>query len=73
MKVALWAEIRRLHEIEGLSARAIARRLRCCIKTVAKALTLSAPPAAAAQVKGGAGYGVRLVTAWLRQQAVTQS
>ncbi len=51
MKVALWAEIRRLHEIEGLSARAIARRLHCCTKTVAKALTLTAPPAVAAQAK----------------------
>ena len=45
MNVALWAEIRRLHEIEGLSARAIARRLHCCTKTVAKALAMSAPPA----------------------------
>ncbi len=43
--------IRRLHEIEGLSARAIARRLHCCTKTVAKALTLTAPPAVAAQAK----------------------
>jgi len=51
MRVALWAEIRRLHEIEGLSARAIARRLHCCTKTVAKALALSAPPAIAAQAK----------------------
>jgi len=24
------------------------------------------------QVKGGAGYGVRLITAWLRQQAAAQ-
>ncbi len=47
MKVSLWAEIRRLHEIEGLSACAIARRLHCCTKTVAKALALSSPPAPA--------------------------
>jgi transposase len=46
MKVALWAEIRRLHEIEGLTGRAIARRLHCCNKTVAKALAMSSPPAA---------------------------
>jgi transposase len=44
MKVALWAEIRRLAEIEKLSRRAIARRLRCCQKTVQKALTLERPP-----------------------------
>ena len=48
MKVSLWAEIRRLYEVEGLKRRAIARRLHCCTKTVAKALTLlRAPPARA--------------------------
>lgn len=50
MKVSLWAEIRRLHEIEGLSQRAIARRLHCCTKTVAKALALLTPPLPAPQV-----------------------
>lgn len=44
MKVAQWAEIRRLAEIEGLSHRAIARRLRCHTRTVKKALALTAPP-----------------------------
>ena len=44
MKVSLWAEIRRLHEIEGLKGRAIARRLHCCNKTVAKALAMPSPP-----------------------------
>jgi transposase len=44
MNVALWAEIRRLHEIEGLKRRAIARRLHCCTKTVAKALAMQTPP-----------------------------
>ena len=39
MKVELWAEIRRLKEIEKLSRRAIANRLRCCTKTVRKALS----------------------------------
>jgi hypothetical protein len=34
MKVALWAEARRLREIEGLSQREIARRLRCSRDTV---------------------------------------
>ena len=44
MKVSMWAEIRRLHEIEGLKGRAIARRLHCCTKTVGKALLLESPP-----------------------------
>jgi transposase len=46
MKVALWAEIRRLAEIEKLSGRAIARRLRCSRRTVAAALQLDTPPTA---------------------------
>ena len=45
MKVALWAEIRRLHEVERLSQAAIARRLHCSHRTVRKALSLSSPPA----------------------------
>src|SRR6516164_5902297 len=45
MKVALWAEIRRLAEIEKLSCREIARRLRCSCRTVAAALKLEQPPA----------------------------
>jgi len=44
MKVALWAEIRRLAEIENLSARAIAGRLHCSCRTVARALQLQHPP-----------------------------
>lgn len=43
MKVALWAEIRRLHEIERLSQAAISRQLRCCHKTVSKALKMAEP------------------------------
>jgi transposase len=45
MKVALWAEIRRLAEIEKLSGWAIARRLHCSRHTVAAALHLDQPPA----------------------------
>src|SRR5277367_2447224 len=45
MKVALWAEIRRLSEIEKLSGWAIARRLHCSRHTVAAALKLQQPPA----------------------------
>ena len=44
MKVAQWAEIRRLSEIERLSQRAIGRRLRCSHRTVKKALALAQPP-----------------------------
>jgi transposase len=44
MNVALWAEIRRLTEIDKLSGRVIARRLHCSRHTVAKALALQQPP-----------------------------
>lgn len=44
MKVSLWAEIRRLHEIERLSGRAIAQRLHCSTRTVTKALAMGQPP-----------------------------
>jgi transposase len=44
MNVALWAEIRRLAEIEKLSGRAISRRLRCSRHTVATALESDQPP-----------------------------
>jgi transposase len=45
VNVALWAEIRRLAEIEKLSGRAISRRLRCSRHTVAGALGLDQLPA----------------------------
>ena len=45
MNVALWAEIRRLAEIEKLTGRAIARRLHCSRHTVAAALELDQLPA----------------------------
>jgi transposase len=45
VNVALWAEIRRLAEIEKFSGRAIARRLHCSRHTVAAALELDQPPA----------------------------
>jgi transposase len=48
MKVALWAEIRRLSEIDKLSGRVIARRLHCSRHTVAAALALKQPPASPA-------------------------
>ncbi|MBV8654921.1 MAG: IS21 family transposase, partial [Candidatus Eremiobacteraeota bacterium] len=49
MKVALWAEIRRLAEIEKLSGWAIARRLHCSRHTVAAALKLEQPPTSQAK------------------------
>ncbi len=45
MNVALWAEIRRLAEIEKLSGCAISRRLCCSRHTVAAALELDQLPA----------------------------
>jgi transposase len=59
MKVSLWAEIRRLHEIEHLSGRAIVRRLHCCDKTVAKALTMAQPPTGKPQPRGSILDGYR--------------
>jgi len=47
MNVALWAEIRRLAEIDKLSGRVIAQRLHCSRHTVAAALELEQPPAPA--------------------------
>src|SRR5271167_1145886 len=44
MNVSLWAEIRRLHEVERLSQAAIARRLHCSHRTVRKALAMASPP-----------------------------
>jgi transposase len=44
MNVGLWAEIRRLAEIEKLSGWAISRRLRCSRHTVAAALQRDQPP-----------------------------
>jgi transposase len=49
MKVSLWAEIRRLHEIQRLSKNAIARQLGCCHKTVSKALEMDEPPSQTAR------------------------
>jgi transposase len=44
MQVGLWAEIRRLREIEKLSNRAIAQKLRCSRHTVHNALAKAKPP-----------------------------
>lgn len=47
MNVALWAEIRRLAQIDKLSGRASARHLHCSRQTVAAALELPQPPGSA--------------------------
>src|SRR5260370_7685526 len=52
MEVALWAEIRRLAEIENLSGRVIARQLHCSRHTVADALGQEQPPAQQAARRG---------------------
>lgn len=44
MKVALWAEVRRLSQVEGLSQAQISRRLRCSARTVRAALAQDQPP-----------------------------
>lgn len=44
MQVGLWAEIRRLHEVEKLSSRTIAGKLRCSRHTVHRALAMENPP-----------------------------
>jgi len=58
MKVALWAEIRRLHEVERLSQAAITRRLHCHHRMVRKALAMVSPatPTAEAIVIQGDSY-----------------
>jgi transposase len=53
MKVGLWAEIRRLAEIDKLSGRVIAQRLHCSRHTVAAALKLQQPPAQTAAPRAG--------------------
>jgi len=53
MNVALWAEIRRLSEMEKLSQRGIAQRLRCSRRTVKRALAMDRSPATAARLARG--------------------
>ena len=49
-----WAEIRRLHLSEGVSARAIARRLGVSRGTITRALASSGPPRYSRPPKGSA-------------------
>ena len=52
MRVALWAEIHRLYEVERLSRRSISRRLHCSGRTINKALSASEPPLATPRPRG---------------------
>jgi transposase len=56
MKVSFWAEVRRLHEVEGLSRRAIATKLCCSRKTVGRALDMPQPPNEKVGTKKLSGY-----------------
>ena len=44
VRVQQWAEIRRMHEVEGLSIRAIKRRTGVHRKTITRALGSPEPP-----------------------------
>lgn len=54
IRVEDWAEIRRLHRAEGLSARAVARRLGISRGTVLRALASDRPPKYQRPLKGSA-------------------
>jgi transposase len=62
MKVSLWAEIRRLYEVERLSQAAIARRLHCSHRTVRKALAMESLPVLTPESREGIldGYGPKI-------------
>ena len=54
MNVAKWAEIRRLSEVEKLSQRAIAQRVGCSRRTVARALGMEQAPLPGRQIQSRA-------------------
>jgi hypothetical protein len=69
MNVGLWAEIRRLAEIEKLSGWAISRRLRCSRHTVAQGspdslILLRSRSDTFAELLSGVQEGFRSVKAW---------
>ncbi|MEU9045627.1 MULTISPECIES: IS21 family transposase [unclassified Kitasatospora] len=66
-----WAEIRRLHRAEGLSARAVARQLGISRGTVARALASDRPPVYQRPLKGSAVDGVEDRIRELLQQTPT--
>ncbi|MFB7126421.1 IS21 family transposase [Kitasatospora sp. NPDC056273] len=66
-----WAEIRRLHRAEGLSARAVARQLGISRGTVARALGSDRPPVYQRPLKGSAVDAVEPAVRELLQQTPT--
>lgn len=66
-----WAEIRRLHRTEGLSARAVARQLGISRNTVAGALASDWPPQYRRAPKGSAVDAVEPAVRELLKQTPT--
>ncbi|MET9183609.1 IS21 family transposase [Kitasatospora aureofaciens] len=66
-----WAEIRRLHRAEGLSARAVARQLGISRGTVARALASDRPPVYQRPLKGSAVDAVEPAVRELLRQTPT--
>ena len=66
-----WAEIRRLHRAEGLSARAVARQLGISRNTVLRALASDRPPQYRRAVKGSAVDAVEPAVRELLRQTPT--
>ncbi|MFG2859001.1 IS21 family transposase [Streptomyces mirabilis] len=66
-----WAEIRRMHRMEGLSARAVARQLGISRNTVLRALASDRPPRYRRAAKGSAVDAVEPVVRELLKQTPT--
>ncbi|GAA3368747.1 hypothetical protein GCM10020367_08350 [Streptomyces sannanensis] len=66
-----WAEIRRLHRTEGLSARAVARQLGISRSTVLRAVASNRPPAYQRAPKGSAVDAVEPAIRELSKQTPT--
>ncbi|MEU2587281.1 helix-turn-helix domain-containing protein, partial [Streptomyces avermitilis] len=66
-----WAEIRRMHRMEGLSARAVARQLGISRNTVLRALASDRPPRYRRAPKGSAVDAVEPVVRELLKQTPT--
>jgi transposase len=71
IRVEDWAEIRRLHRAEGLSARAVARQLGISRNTVLRALASDRPPVYRRAAKGSAVDAVEPAVRELLKQTPT--